>query len=70
MIDMDDSSQSDAAPDAAYTLTGTNSETHTRQLRKYPHFFSLVPPNSPELLIIWAAFQRTSDYTFSTAPQA
>lgn len=70
MIDMDDSSQSDVSPcqpsHALNTHTHAFSETHCRP-RKHPH----PPPfNSPELLITWAAFQRTSDYTFSAAPQA
>lgn len=77
MIDTDDSSQSDiaarrrsrAARARRHTRLGTKSETHCG-LRKCPHFPPLVSPNSPELLIIWAAFQRTSDYTFSKAPQA
>lgn len=72
MIDMDDSSQSDVSscqPSHALN-THTFSETHL-SARETPTFFSpLLSPNSPELLITWAAFQRTSDYTFSTAPQA
>lgn len=73
MIDMDDSSQSDVSPcqpsHALKTHIHTFSETHCRP-RKHPHFPPLLSPNSPELLITWAAFQRTSDYTFFTTPQA
>lgn len=79
MIDMDHSSQSDVSSchpshaANAYTRTHAHAHAHifTDTLSTAAIPTSLPPPvNSPESLITWAASQRISDYTFSTAPQA
>lgn len=70
VIDMDDSSQSDVSPcqpSHAHTFSwDTLPAGETPTIPSPP----LLSPDSPERLITWAAFQRTSDYSFSTAPQA
>lgn len=72
MIDMDDSSQSDFSP--CRTPRAVNAHRQAQiQRQTVSHGNTHIPPpssNSPELLITWAAFQRTGDYTFSTVPQA
>lgn len=74
MIDMDDRSQSDFSPclpsRAVNAQRQTQIQRHTVGQGNTHIFPPLLSPNSPELLITWAAFQRTSDYTFSTVPQA
>lgn len=72
MIDVDDSSQSDVSSCQSSHGANTHTRAHTHVSRVghcNTHVF-LSSRKSPESLITWAAFQRTSDCTFCSAPQA